>query len=161
MCLAALALDRGLIEVSQVAGLAEAWRNALMLSNAERDRLKALLEGYAALERSWQGMGVAQQKRHAAADWFGGAMLLLSARDSISMVRVSRRVEQLAGTPSGIAPAPLLDGDALIAAGHTPGPAFGVVLARVYDAQLEDEVVDREGALALAAELLSDAGSDS
>jgi len=161
LCLAALALDRGLVEVSQVTGLVEAWRKALMLSNDERDRLKATLEGYAMLERGFGTMSVAEQKRCATAPWFTDALLLLSARDSIANVRISRRVAELKDTPSGLAPEPLLDGSRLIAAGHRPGPGFGRVLAEVYDAQLEDRVTDEAGALELAAELLSEQNPDS
>lgn len=160
LCLAALALDRGLVEISQVAGLVEAWRKALMLSNDERDRLKATLEGYSMLEQGFGTMSVAEQKRCSTAPWFADSMLLLSARDSIANVRISRRVAELKDTPSGLAPEPFLDGSKLIAAGHRPGPDFGRVLAEVYDAQLEDRVTDQAEALALAAELLSDQSPD-
>jgi poly(A) polymerase len=51
------------------------------------------------------------------------------------------------------APAPLITGDNLTAAGLTPGPAFKRVLDAVYDAQLESRVTTREQALKLALEL--------
>ncbi|MEM9066464.1 MAG: CCA tRNA nucleotidyltransferase [Planctomycetota bacterium] len=150
LCLAALALDRGLVEVSQVAGLVEAWRRALMLSNQERDALKAVLEGYAQLERAWGSMSIAEQKRTASAGWFPDAMILLSARDTVAMVRLSRQVEKLAASPGGLAPRPLLDGDQLIAQGFRPGPRFGEVLGLLYDAQLEGRVGTLEEAIDLA-----------
>ncbi len=52
-------------------------------------------------------------------------------------------------------PAKLLGGQDLIAAGFTPGPAFGPVLHDVEDAQLEGVITTREEALALALDLLA------
>ncbi|MEM1330533.1 MAG: CCA tRNA nucleotidyltransferase [Planctomycetota bacterium] len=150
---AALALDRGLIELSQVAGLVESWRERLCLSNQERDRFKEVLTGLGLLEGEWPLMGVATQKRAASADWFTEALRLVAARDLENMVRIRRRVDQLIGTPSGLSPRPLVDGDALIAAGHRPGPLFGRVLDAVYDAQLEDLISDRAQAMEHASRL--------
>lgn len=155
-CLAALALDRGLTELTQVAGLVQTWRDALCLSNEERDEFKETLEGLGLLERAWPDLSVAEQKRAASAPWFTEALRLVAARDLEHMVRIRMRVNQLAATPSGLAPAPLIDGEALIARGHRPGPAFGDVLERVYDAQLRDEVATEADALALADRLLAD-----
>lgn len=45
-------------------------------------------------------------------------------------------------------PEPLLRGQDLIDLGMTPGPRFGEILDAAYDAQLEGEFADREGALA-------------
>lgn len=50
----------------------------------------------------------------------------------------------------GLAPPPLLDGHALIAAGVKPGPAFKQLLDTVYDAQLQGEVTTPAQALAFA-----------
>ena len=47
-------------------------------------------------------------------------------------------------------PAPLIDGNDLMARGMTPGPAFKRVLDAVYDAQLEGSVRDKQTALTLA-----------
>ena len=52
------------------------------------------------------------------------------------------------------APPPLLTGDALVAAGHRPGPAFKKVLDDVYDAQLEGRVTTEAQALAFARGLM-------
>ena len=61
----------------------------------------------------------------------------------------------LAQTPGGIAPAPLVSGDDLVAAGLEPGPMFGRLLEQVYDAQLEGRVGDQGSALQLALRLAS------
>ena len=44
-------------------------------------------------------------------------------------------------------PAPLVTGDDLIAAGHSPGPKFREILTAVEDAQLEGQLASRDAAL--------------
>ena len=51
------------------------------------------------------------------------------------------------------APAPLINGDDLSAAGLPPGPAYKRILDAVYDAQLEGQLADRSQALDLALRL--------
>jgi poly(A) polymerase len=56
--------------------------------------------------------------------------------------------EKLAAIPpETMRPAPLVTGDDLIAAGHTPGPRFREILSAVEDAQLEGRLPSREEAL--------------
>jgi poly(A) polymerase len=56
--------------------------------------------------------------------------------------------ERFENTPQEqIRPAPLLNGDDLIAAGWRPGPHFKTALEAVEDAQLEGTVTSREEAL--------------
>ncbi len=56
--------------------------------------------------------------------------------------------ERLAALPVGSTrPAPLINGDDLIAAGYNPGPRFGEILAAVEEAQLEGAITTREEAL--------------
>lgn len=153
-CLAAWALDRReVIEVSQIAGVVSAWRGALCLSNDERDELRDVLKGVATLERVWADLGVAQQKRAAASGWYPEALRIVSARDRVQFVRIRKRVLQLARTPSGLSPAPLVTGEDLIGLGLTPGPNFARILDGLYDAQLEDRVRTRDEGLELARSL--------
>jgi putative nucleotidyltransferase with HDIG domain len=56
--------------------------------------------------------------------------------------------------PEVLKPAPLVTGKDLIAAGFRPGPAFGVVLSEIEDAQLEGRVTSAEEALRMAREKL-------
>ena len=49
-----------------------------------------------------------------------------------------------------VAPAPLVTGDDLTAAGLAPGPLFKRVLDAVYDAQLEGRFDGKQEALAMA-----------
>jgi len=63
---------------------------------------------------------------------------------------VKDRLEHM--PPEELKPAPLVNGDDLIAAGYTPGPKFGEVLAAIEDAQLEGRIGTRDEALALVRE---------
>ncbi|MDP6890536.1 MAG: hypothetical protein QF471_04340, partial [Phycisphaerales bacterium] len=54
---------------------------------------------------------------------------------------------------TGLSPARLLSGDALLADGMPSGVGFGEVLEQVYDAQLEGRVQTPNEALKLAREL--------
>jgi len=153
-CLAAWAVDRGeIVELSQIAGLVRTWREALCLSNEERDTMRAVLTGLGTLEREWAALGVAGQKRAAAAGWFGEAMQLLAARNREEFVRCRRRVLELEQSPGGIHPEPLVTGGDLMAIGIRPGPGLGEALERVYDAQLEGRVGSKAEALELARSL--------
>src|SRR5690606_26322469 len=49
--------------------------------------------------------------------------------------------------PNEIAPAPLVTGEDLIARGLRPGPRFKVILDTLYDAQLNQEITERDAAL--------------
>ncbi len=56
--------------------------------------------------------------------------------------------EKLAAIPAEVMrPAPLVNGDDLIAAGHSPGPKFREILDAVEDGQLEGRFASREDAL--------------
>ena len=145
-------------------------RKALTLSNDDRDGVRDVLTIHAALmtsggasgkassesssESEWALMGVAKQKRCAARRYFVEALEVLRASPiaahADAAVKVDAEVAALARTHGGIAPKPLLDGDALIEAGLAPGPRFKYVLDRVYDAQLEGAIKDAEAAFELA-----------
>jgi poly(A) polymerase len=56
--------------------------------------------------------------------------------------------EQLTAIPPEVMrPAPLINGDDLIAFGHSPGPKFREILDAVEDSQLEGRLASREAAL--------------
>ncbi len=61
--------------------------------------------------------------------------------------------------PEVLKPAPLVTGKDLIAAGFQPGPAFGVVLSEIEDAQLEGRISTAEEAMRMAREKMADGGS--
>jgi hypothetical protein len=132
------------------AGLLHQWREALRLSNEERDDLAALLAGYASLEHEWTDAPLAQQKRFAAQHWFPEALRLLKVRKPELHAHIEARTAQLAATPSGLAPEPLLTGDDLVELGIPPGPRFKQLLDALYDAQLEGRVRSKSEARELA-----------
>ncbi len=156
--LAAWTIDRraasGQIDADQLASQSRAiaahLRRALCLSNDESHALGAAIDGVARLESAWLAEPVAAQKRAAASPWFDAALAILDARAPGVARSVRSRVVELAAAHGGLAPAPLITGDDLIAAGLAPGPRFKAILDRVYDAQLEGRIASRDEALALA-----------
>ncbi len=94
------------------------------------------------------------------ADW--ESLLDLAQADLTSRGHGQETVEQARWrasliSPEDAAPLPLLTGDDLSALGVSPGPAMGEILRRLYRAQLNDEIGDRNAAIRLA-ELLRDQG---
>ena len=148
--LAAWAVDRR----SEGCEVVSRWRRALMLSNDERDGLRAALRDLPRLRGEWQGLTVAGRKRLAAGPWFATSLRVLAAVDPPSHRAIEGDVQALRGHAGGLAPEPLVTGDDLIAAGHQPGPRFKEALDAVYDEQLEGRLTSREGGLALAGRLL-------
>ncbi|MBC7835549.1 MAG: CCA tRNA nucleotidyltransferase [Phycisphaerales bacterium] len=138
--------------------LVSRWRRALCLSNTERDEFAGVLRGYDLIRTKFLDASVAEQKRLAARSWWADALLLVAARpvweegggDTTLPSRVRERFAELATTPGGIQPEPVLTGDDLAAEGFKPGPAYKKILDAVYDAQLEGRISSREEALELA-----------
>lgn len=144
----------GLLSPEAARAVIARWRGALCLSNEERACALAALEGAARLVAEFHGLGVAGQKRLAAAEWFPNAMALLVTRRPGDYAQISRRVGELAEIPPGIAPIPIMNGDDLVMLGFRPGPRFKRLLDRLYDEQLEGRLSDR----ARAEELLREWG---
>jgi poly(A) polymerase len=130
------------------------------MTNDERDAFRGTLEGLGMLRWDWPGLGVADRKRAAGADWFGLTLAIRRAEHETAARAVDRDVADLARTPSGIAPAQLINGYDLIEAGHTPGPVFARCLEQVYDAQLEDRIATRSEAMALAESIMAGGSAD-
>jgi len=149
--LAAWMIDRHGDDASVHEDRTRGWTAALVLSNDESQALGHALAVYRVLRSTWPGLGVARQKRLAAAPAFAAGLLLLRSRDTQAFVDVRRRVDELAR--SGLAPTPLVSGGDLIADGLRPGPLFRTILDAVYDAQLEGLIGSRDEALRLAREI--------
>lgn len=152
--LAAWAIDRmGPVSAAQAAAASEQWasrwRRSLCLSNDETTEMRLTIEGVGVIEGRWDSLGVARRKRAAAAGWFAAAMAIVAGRNSERARAVEADVARLAAEPGGLAPTPLVNGDDLIHAGLTPGPAFGRWLDAAYDAQLEGRITSRDAALGL------------
>ncbi|HWB19340.1 MAG TPA: CCA tRNA nucleotidyltransferase [Phycisphaerales bacterium] len=146
--LAAWLLDRHAGGLENTAEYVDRWAQSLMLSNDEHRGFRETLSIYAVLVSSWSSLGVARQKRLAASPLFFEALSLLKAIDLQAFVDCRRHVQFLAQT--GLAPAPLITGNDLIAHGMVPGPVFKTVLEAVYDAQLEGAITTFDDALLLA-----------
>lgn len=162
--LAAWEIDRahfspdGLDPAAVERGLREAphrLRRALCLSNDERDDLVSILRLVSAITDDWSAHRVATRKRLAARPRFADALAIVAARAPSTAAVVLADVTALAASPPGLAPAPLVTGDDLVALGRTPGPGFKAALDAAYDAQLEGRATTREAALAVALGALS------
>ena len=132
------------------------WRQALALSNDETAALRRTLEivGVMMDPAAWEARSVAGRKR-LLADARGPQALLLQrvarrAPDAPEVPDRSTEAQALADDGVGLAPRPLLDGAALIAAGLRPGPRFRTLLDRAYDRQLEGRITSADEALAWA-----------
>ncbi len=154
--LAALAVDRhghGL----PIDAVARRWRSALMLSNDERASLENTLSLANKLRTSWGSASVAQRKRWASTAHFEWAMHLNCQSEPL-VESIQADVQALLQTHGGLNPVPLADGQVLMDAGLTPGPAFGTILHALYDLQLEGLITTKTQAIAKARELEADSG---
>jgi len=122
------------------------WRRALSLSNDCRDELNRLLQLMPRLDE-WASLNIAARKRLACHDNWEPSLLLYSAIGGDTQA-LRDDTQRLAHDGIGLAPAPLLTGDDLIAARFEPGPNFKTLLDRAYDQQLQGELQTREQALA-------------
>ncbi|MGD9790169.1 MAG: CCA tRNA nucleotidyltransferase [Phycisphaerales bacterium] len=129
------------------------FRRSLCLSNAEHEECRHILETWHDLIHIWPSAGVAQRKRIAGQNVMEAACVLLNQTHTKLAAAVATEHGRLSATPSGISPTPLVTGDDLIAAGIPAGPRYKQILDEIYDAQLEDRVVDRAQALELARRL--------
>ncbi len=150
------------------------WRDALCLSNDDRDGLKHVIV-LAAKGAAWEQLGRAARKRLLAdASWDEALALLRAMRHAVdgpglpgggsgagwpgvpgsapghpgaaeAVAAIERDAPGL--YEDGVSPSPFITGDELIALGRKPGPAFGRLLEAVYDAQLDGSVRSREQAL--------------
>lgn len=152
--LAAWAIDRHRrLAPDDIVRLIRGWRRSLCLSNDECEQLSGSLSLVDRFLNEFSAASVAQQKRLLANRAYPDAMTILKSLDNrVWLVIGSQRVA-LESDGVGIHPEPLLTGDDLVAAGFCPGPKFKLLIDRVYDAQLEGAVHNREQALELAREL--------
>lgn len=134
------------------------WTKALVLSNAESDALGRTLHLAEVLRRQWSAADRAQRKRTASAAGFRSALELLRTEDPALAEQVATEVEKLAA--EGLAPAPLVTGDDLVALGMAPGPRFRAILDHLYDQQLRGVLGARAAALAATRELIGKSFDD-
>lgn len=151
--LVALVVARGHDPSRPGGTLASDLRRSLLLSNDDRDAVRDALATLRFLLVEWDGLGEAGRKRLASGPGFRDAFAVLGAIDAARASVVEAEIGRLTARFGGLAPDPLIDGEALIALGLTPGPGFARILAGVYDAQLEGRVTDAGSARDLALRL--------
>jgi len=146
---------RPLLERREVQRLVGALRQSLRLSNDESDSMRQIIESLGPLLAE-EPPTLAARKRFMSRPVSPQARQLLQAigRIGLHRARIDELTAQLAALENvDCAPAPLISGDDLTAAGLTPGPKFKLILNEVYDQQLEGRIATREAALSLAMEL--------
>jgi poly(A) polymerase len=141
-----------LLSRPEIARVGRAMRDALKISNEELDAMTGILSPLTGLLAP-APPALAAKKRFLALATAGDTRLLLRALASHGLF--PQRIEELESefkelSKTEVAPAPLITGDDLVAAGFLPGPAFKRILDTAYDAQLEGNIATREDAMQLA-----------
>jgi poly(A) polymerase len=130
---------------------------ALRSSGDQIDHLAWLVANHERIEQA-DAMSLADFKKLLAHPRFDHLVTLHEAvysaagRPTAACAAARRRREAI--SPAEINPPPLVTGEDLIAAGLEPGPLFKQILDTLYDAQLNDQLADREQALERMHELI-------
>jgi poly(A) polymerase len=160
--LSAWALDRYGFEAARDgkrrADVVRSLRLGLCLSNDERAGLRATLETLDAIYPEWGTLSIAERKRLGSGDAYERTTWVLGTFDSEALAAVQADLDELGSDGIGLAPRAFIDGGDLIGLGLSPGPAFATILDRVYDAQLEGRVGDRDAGIVLARKLSQELG---
>lgn len=134
------------------------WR----LSNRQTDRVTWLVENHVALKgartKRWSEL-----QKILVTEGIDDLLALSEAEcrvDGGDTRDIDRCRSLLERSAEELDPPPLLTGDDLISHGVVPGPTYGILLQRVRDAQLDDEVRTREEALAMVDRMLAESGGD-
>ena len=166
LALAAFAVDallqRGrtleaILAASSISEIEHAFRASLRLTNDEQTALRRTLDLVGLLFDAEPR--VATLKRFLAVPESVDARRLMRGFAAIGhyaprVVSLDTRFNSFdVGT---IAPPPLIDGDDLQRAGHTPGRRFKIALDAAYDAQLEGRATSRDEALSIAVRFFTD-----
>jgi poly(A) polymerase len=151
--LVAMQLDMG-SHVSSWDHCAAALRENLMLSNQETEDI-AWLGNQCATLQHWPQLTNAQLKRLLADGRWAQLASLFAATTASIPEAFSRRIAAL--EQEGVAPAPFVTGNDLIAMGAKPGKHFKHWLDTLYDLQLEGQLLSKPEALAKARALMGPA----
>lgn len=162
LALGALALCRGHGIDADPTNICARYRVRLDLSNADRDALGAILGMVTRMHVDWERMGVAEKRRLSGREHAPDALLLYAAwcsvRGADAANAIASEMNAWYDSEEGACPPPLIDGGDLIELGVEPGPLFREVLDRVYDAQLEGRVQDRDAAVEMARSVSEEPG---
>jgi poly(A) polymerase len=143
---------RPLLSKSEISRSVRAMRQALRISNDESDEMSQIQANLEFLLQDTPPT-LAQKKRFLAQPTSTMSQRLMKAVAAVGLHQ-GRIAELQNQWPSlsneDVTPTPLLNGDELIAAGFSAGPAFRRILDSVYDAQLEGRISTKEEAIAFA-----------
>ena len=152
LVLAGLLHNRG--DAADAEKVCRRWR----LSNRQTDRVTWLVENHVALQGA-QTKRWSKLQKVLVTDGIDDLLALSEAECQVSEVD-TRDIDWcrslLERSAENLDPPPLLTGDDLISHGVVPGPNYGILLQRVRDAQLDEEVRSREEALALVDRMLAE-----
>jgi len=135
---------------------AEEMCDALRASNELRNGVTWLVAHHRDLDEPGR-VSLADLKRLMSGPAFADLMLLLRARLAAAGAgaevydEIERRVAAI--RPEDVAPPPFVTGDDLMAFGLPPGPIYREILDKVYYAQQNGDISDREAGLAMARSL--------
>ena len=78
----------------------------------------------------------------------------LASHGDLSLLNfTNNKIEELSNEP--IKPKPIITGDDLINLGLSPGPDFKVILSKVFDEQLEGNILNHKGGISLVKKLIA------
>lgn len=164
LALGALALSRGHAIDGDAENICARYRARLDLSNSDRDALKSILGMVTRMHSGWDGMRVAEKRRMSGHEHAPDALLLYAAwcaaNGSGDADAIATEMNAWFDSEDGACPEAFIDGGDLISLGVEAGPRFREILDRVYDAQLEGRVRDREAALEMAREVSEKPGGN-
>ncbi|MGA2498037.1 MAG: CCA tRNA nucleotidyltransferase [Tepidisphaeraceae bacterium] len=151
---------RAVVQKKHLHSLVHSLRQSLKISNDESEEMQHTLEALGPLLADRPPTEAALKRFHAGptAD---NTRRLLDALYGLGhhVPRIDELRPRLAALDGvDCAPAPLITGDDLTAAGLTPGPVFKRVLDAVYDAQLEGRIAGKAEGLAMALQLAGKPG---
>jgi hypothetical protein len=146
---------REFLRMPALRALVRAMRQALKISNDEAGEMGGAMASLAVLLGD-ELPSVAKLKRFLALPTAASSRALLHAlaRAGVQTHRAAQLrpvLDELARHE--VAPAPLVTGDDLVAAGLSPGPAFKRILDQVYDEQLEGRLRTKPSAMETALRL--------
>ncbi len=133
-------------------GVVEQLREALALSNLERDELAWLLDNLHSLMDREQWRRSITKKLLADPRWEALRALYLAERAGEDDAELAAWINQM--RQEGVSPEPFVTGRDLIVLGGEPGKEFKEWLDSLYDRQLEGEFAAKDQALAAARKLV-------
>ena len=146
-----------LLDAAPLARVIDAWAGRLRISNALARKVQGAIAVADAL-KGYEQMSVPERKRLVRRSEFAtGAWAADTASEAGQRPPgpvAAARADLAQWDDDALNPAPLINGGDLRALGYAPGPGFKHALEAVEDAQLAGTLSDKDGALALASQVL-------